>query len=190
MIQDPTKYAAVFQMNIGAGGAADSDFDMPQNSVSEFQATCVRNRFRLHQVSIAQVVAAAGHKLLIWRNTTAIATSKRPKSRAATDSEMYTAYVPNKSPLACETKLQGILASEDHYDSGMFWGVEYYNDMLLQEGEVGNVQSEMLLHEDEGIFSFREGWVFPMRILFNGDECVMPPPDDYPRLPKNTARAA
>ncbi|MBA0804420.1 hypothetical protein Gohar_004006, partial [Gossypium harknessii] len=72
----------------------------------------------------------------------------------------------------------------------MFWGVEYYNDMLLQEGEVGNVQSEMLLHKDEGIFSFREGWVFPRRILFNGDECVMPPPDDYPRLPKNTARAA
>lgn len=31
MIQDPTKYAAVFRMNIGAGGAADSDFDMPHN---------------------------------------------------------------------------------------------------------------------------------------------------------------
>lgn len=75
-------------------------------------------------------------------------------------------------------------------DSGMFWRVEYYNDMLFQEGEVGNVQSEVLLHKDEGVFGFREGWVFPRRILFNGDECVMPTPDDYPRLPNNTAHAA
>ncbi|MBA0591739.1 hypothetical protein Gorai_008741, partial [Gossypium raimondii] len=240
MIQDPTKYAAVFQMNIRAGGAADSDFDMPQNfslgvpgytcakpvqvapskyssdggrrwtqALGTWNVTCIYSQYQASTSPKCCVSLSAfyndsivhcpkcscscqglpGSKC-IWRNTIAIATSKRPKSRAAIDSEMYTAYVPNKSPLACETKLQGILASEDHYDSGMFWGVEYYNDMLLQEGEVGNVQSEMLLHKDEGIFSFREGWVFPRRILFNGDECVMPPPDDYPRLPKNTARAA
>ncbi|XWS40009.1 hypothetical protein CRYUN_Cryun18bG0103500 [Craigia yunnanensis] len=74
-------------------------------------------------------------------------------------------------------------------DTGMFWGIQYYNDMLLREGEGGNVQTEMLLHKDEGIFTFREGWGFPRRILFNGDECVMPPPDRYPRLP-NTGHGA
>ncbi|KAH1072301.1 hypothetical protein J1N35_024629 [Gossypium stocksii] len=31
---------------------------------------------------------------------------------------------------------------------------------------------------------------FSLGGFINGDECVMPPPDDYPRLPKNTARAA
>lgn len=68
-------------------------------------------------------------------------------------------------------------------DTGMFWGIQYYNDMLLQEGKSGNVQTEMLLHKDSEMFTFREGWGFPRRILFNGDECVMPPPDQYPRLP-------
>lgn len=70
----------------------------------------------------------------------------------------------------------------------MFWGIQYYNDMLLQAGESGNVQSEMLLNKDPGIFTFREGWGFPRKISFNGDECVMPPPDDYPRLPNYAHR--
>ncbi|KAE8690617.1 COBRA-like protein 6 [Hibiscus syriacus] len=68
-------------------------------------------------------------------------------------------------------------------DTGMFWGIKFYNDMLLQEGAGGNVQTEMLLQKDPGVFTFREGWGFPRRIPFNGDEYVMPPPDQYPRLP-------
>ncbi|KAK4476840.1 hypothetical protein RD792_016000 [Penstemon davidsonii] len=71
-------------------------------------------------------------------------------------------------------------------DTGMFYGVQYYNDMLLQSGESGNVQTEVLMHKDSGIFTFREGWAFPRKISFNGEGCVMPSPDDYPRLP-NTA---
>lgn len=55
--------------------------------------------------------------------------------------------------------------------------------MLLQSGESGNVQTELLLQKDPGIFSFRNGWAFPRKISFNGEECVMPLPDDYPRLP-------
>ena len=74
-------------------------------------------------------------------------------------------------------------------DTGMFWGIQYYNDMLLQEGASGNVQTEILLRKDPEMFTFREGWGFPRRILFNGDECVMPSPDQYPRLP-NTGQGA
>ncbi|KAK4834549.1 hypothetical protein QYF36_024704 [Acer negundo] len=71
-------------------------------------------------------------------------------------------------------------------DTGMLWGIQYYNDMLLQAGESGNVQTEIIFRKDEGIFTFGQGWAFPRRIMFNGDECVMPPPDQYPTLP-NTA---
>ncbi|XP_062080306.1 COBRA-like protein 6 [Humulus lupulus] len=77
--------------------------------------------------------------------------------------------------------------SLNHYgninDSGIFWGIGYYNDILLKSGKSGNVQSEMLLHKDSGIFTFTEGWAFPRKISFNGDQCVMPPPDQYPTLP-------
>ncbi|GAB2284779.1 hypothetical protein Dimus_019232 [Dionaea muscipula] len=68
-------------------------------------------------------------------------------------------------------------------DSGLFWGIGYYNDMLLQSGENGNVQSELIMHKDKGEFTFSDGWVFPRRIYFNGHECVMPPPVQFPRLP-------
>ncbi|KAH6806241.1 COBRA-like protein 6 precursor [Perilla frutescens var. frutescens] len=67
-------------------------------------------------------------------------------------------------------------------DSGVFYGVQYYNDMLLQSGDNGNVQTEILLHKDED-FTFSGGWGFPRKISFNGQDCVMPSPDNYPRLP-------
>lgn len=65
----------------------------------------------------------------------------------------------------------------------MFYGIKYYNDMLLQAGRSGVVQSELLLHKDAGIFTFNEGWMFPRKISFNGYECVLPSPDKYPMLP-------
>ncbi|KAK7302347.1 hypothetical protein RJT34_13234 [Clitoria ternatea] len=74
-------------------------------------------------------------------------------------------------------------------DIGMLWGLHYYKDMWLAHGDNGNVQIEVLLRKDAGEFSFKDGWTFPRKILFNGDECVMPSPDTYPRLP-NTAHVA
>ncbi|KAL9353786.1 hypothetical protein Peur_051756 [Populus x canadensis] len=81
-------------------------------------------------------------------------------------------------------------AKSDTDDTGMFWGLPFYNDILLQEGKDGNLQTEILLRKDPGIFTFREGWGFPRKIQFNGDECVMPPPDEYPSLPNKGHRAS
>lgn len=67
-------------------------------------------------------------------------------------------------------------------DTGMFYGIKTYNDML-REG--GNVQTEMLLHKDEGVFTFKQGWAFPRKVSFNGQQCVMPQPDHYPTLPNS-----
>lgn len=65
----------------------------------------------------------------------------------------------------------------------MLWGVKYYNDLLMEAGPYGNVQSELLFKKDPSTFTFEKGWAFPRRIYFNGDNCVMPPPDSYPWLP-------
>lgn len=65
----------------------------------------------------------------------------------------------------------------------MLWGIKFYNDFLMQAGPLGNVQSEILFRKDKATFSFDKGWAFPHRIYFNGDNCVMPPPDAYPWLP-------
>ncbi|XP_020095398.1 COBRA-like protein 7 isoform X2 [Ananas comosus] len=73
-------------------------------------------------------------------------------------------------------------------DTVMLWGIERYNDMLLQSGASGNVQSEMLLKKDPREFTFKGGWGFPRRVSFNGHDCIMPSPDAYPALPNGSPR--
>lgn len=68
-------------------------------------------------------------------------------------------------------------------DTAILWGVKFYNDLLMQAGPLGNVQTELLFRKDQSSFSFDKGWAFPRRIYFNGDNCVMPPPEAYPYLP-------
>ncbi|CAM6102073.1 unnamed protein product [Calypogeia fissa] len=73
-------------------------------------------------------------------------------------------------------------------DTAMFWGVDYYNQMLLQAGPDGNVQSELLFAKDSR-FTWSNGWGFPTRIYFNGDDCVLPEPQNYPQLPNDGHKA-
>ena len=70
-------------------------------------------------------------------------------------------------------------------DTGMFYGTKYYNDLLMEAGPTGNVQSEVLLQKDKDTFTFKQGWAFPRKVYFNGDECMLPPPDTYPFLPNS-----
>jgi len=73
-------------------------------------------------------------------------------------------------------------------DTAMLWGVKFYNDLLMQAGPYGNVQSELLFQKDKSTFTFEKGWAFPRRVYFNGDNCVMPPPNAYPWLPNTSSR--
>ncbi|WOG92222.1 hypothetical protein DCAR_0311485 [Daucus carota subsp. sativus] len=71
-------------------------------------------------------------------------------------------------------------------DIGMFYGVKHYqNEILLEAGSDGNVHSELIFEKDKEIFTLNQGWTFPRKIYFNGDECTMPLPDSYPKLPKS-----
>lgn len=70
----------------------------------------------------------------------------------------------------------------------MFYGLKYYNDLLMEAGPKGNVQSEVLMKKDKNTFTLKQGWAFPRRVYFNGDECMLPPPDSYPFLPNSAYR--
>ncbi|KAL0311706.1 UNVERIFIED_CONTAM: COBRA-like protein 4 [Sesamum calycinum] len=70
-------------------------------------------------------------------------------------------------------------------DTGMFYGMKFYNDLLMEAGPFGNVQSEVLLQKDENTFTLKQGWAFPRKVYFNGEECMLPPPDAYPFLPNS-----
>ncbi|KAL5544655.1 hypothetical protein UlMin_008439 [Ulmus minor] len=71
-------------------------------------------------------------------------------------------------------------------DTGLFYGLKFFNDVLMGAGPEGNVQTELLLEKDLETFTFKEGWAFPRKVYFNGDECTMPPPDSYPFLPNSS----
>eukprot|EP00897_Mesotaenium_endlicherianum_P009709 jgi/Mesen1/8767/ME000524S08061 len=70
-------------------------------------------------------------------------------------------------------------------NSAVFWGMAEYNDVLMPAGPKGNVQSEMLFAKDSA-FTFSNGWAFPRRVVFNGEECILP--EVFPTLPSGTLR--
>ncbi|KAK9165199.1 hypothetical protein Scep_000390 [Stephania cephalantha] len=67
----------------------------------------------------------------------------------------------------------------------LFWGIDYYNDDLLQANKEheGSVSTEILILKDPKSFTLSNGWAFPRRIYFNGENCEMPLPDVFPMLP-------
>ncbi|KAL9662584.1 hypothetical protein QQ045_022899 [Rhodiola kirilowii] len=60
----------------------------------------------------------------------------------------------------------------------------YDSDTHSNSGTNGSVQSEILFHKDPGVFMFEDDWAFPRKMTFNGQDCVMPSPEDFPKLPK------
>ncbi|KAI4343993.1 hypothetical protein L6164_011271 [Bauhinia variegata] len=78
-----------------------------------------------------------------------------------------------------------VLPYDSINDTAMFYGLKYYNDLLMQAGPQGNVQSEVLMKKDKNTFTLKQGWAFPRRVYFNGEECMLPPPDSYPFLPNS-----
>ncbi|KAI9121432.1 hypothetical protein K1719_008465 [Acacia pycnantha] len=77
---------------------------------------------------------------------------------------------------------KGLASGGATNDTAMLWGIKLYNDVLNQAGPSGNVHAELVFGKDKSSFTFKKGWAFPLRIYFNGDNCVMPPPDAYPLL--------
>ncbi|KAJ0104767.1 hypothetical protein Patl1_18934 [Pistacia atlantica] len=71
-------------------------------------------------------------------------------------------------------------------DTGLFYGIKSYNNVLKEAGADGQVHSDLILGKDIKTFTFKHGWAFPRRLYFNGDECLMPSPADYPQLPNST----
>ncbi|KAF6161966.1 hypothetical protein GIB67_020022, partial [Kingdonia uniflora] len=70
-------------------------------------------------------------------------------------------------------------------DVALFSGILSYNDKLLQADQkhVGSVSTEILMAKDLDQFTLHNGWAFPRRIYFNGENCEMALPDTFPMLP-------
>ncbi|KAK6946384.1 COBRA, plant [Dillenia turbinata] len=71
----------------------------------------------------------------------------------------------------------------------LFWGLPYYNDALLQadDKQLGSVTIEILINKDLHSFTLSNGWAFPRRVYFNGENCKMPLPDTFPMLPNGSS---
>ncbi|KAK1551834.1 hypothetical protein Q3G72_005538 [Acer saccharum] len=212
MSQDPSKSASTFQMNVdgvvnytgfampvnfslGVPGYTCGDpFEVPPSRYGE-TPSLLQQKHGLNEEP-PQAVICSEHMCLIrvhWHVKQSYKEYWRVKI-TVTNLNVMRNY-SQRNTVVLHPNLQSVTQvfsfnykPLDQYDgyinyTGMLWGIQYYNDMLLQAGESGNVQAEILFHKDEGIFTFGQGWDFPRRIMLNGDECVMPPPDHYPTLP-------
>ena len=79
----------------------------------------------------------------------------------------------------------GTLADE----VALLWGIENYNtEPLNADGDqLGSVTTEILLDKDADTFTLSNGWAYPRRIYFNGENCEMALPDTFPMLPNGTS---
>ncbi|CAK8569341.1 unnamed protein product [Lathyrus sativus] len=70
----------------------------------------------------------------------------------------------------------------------LFWGIDYFNNELMHSDKdgVGSVTTEILLEKDQNSFTLQNGWTFPRRVYFNGENCDMPLPDTFPMLPNGS----
>jgi len=71
-------------------------------------------------------------------------------------------------------------------NTAVFWGLKQYNTILGVAGRNGNVQSELLFAKTPK-FTFSNGWAFPRKVMFNGEECAMP--EAFPTLPNSATQA-
>ncbi|KAI4318330.1 hypothetical protein MLD38_032054 [Melastoma candidum] len=71
----------------------------------------------------------------------------------------------------------------------LFWGIDYYNEKLLQamKEQLGSVTTDVILEKDLNSFTLKNGWAFPRKIYFNGEDCHMPLPDQFPKLPNGSS---
>ncbi|WVZ18995.1 hypothetical protein V8G54_006317 [Vigna mungo] len=197
--QDPSSAVSSFQISVGSAGTTNRTVKLPKNFTLKAPGpgyTCgpakvvkpttfiTSDKRRTTQ---AMIVSASGK----GANTPLVqCTSHMCPIRVHWHVKLnYKEYWRVKHPnLDNITQLfsfqyKSLTPYEGLNDTSMLWGIKFYNDFLSSAGPLGNVQSEILLRKDKSTFTFDKGWAFPRRIYFNGDNCVMPPPDAYPWLP-------
>ncbi|KAI4367706.1 hypothetical protein MLD38_023415 [Melastoma candidum] len=71
----------------------------------------------------------------------------------------------------------------------LFWGIDNYNSELQQaeKDRLGSVATDIILQKNRDAFTLKDGWAFPRKIYFNGEDCQMPLPDQFPTLPNDSS---
>ncbi|XP_061368376.1 COBRA-like protein 1 [Gastrolobium bilobum] len=72
----------------------------------------------------------------------------------------------------------------------LYWGIDFYNSELLHsdKDQLRMVTTDIILEKDPNSFTLSNGWAFPRRVYFNGENCEMPLPDTFPMLPNGSSR--
>ncbi|KAF8399641.1 hypothetical protein HHK36_015510 [Tetracentron sinense] len=167
--QDPANAMSSFQLSVGVAGTSNKTIRVPKN-------------FTLK--------APGPGYTLTWNVTCTYSqflSQKNPTCCVSLSSYNDSIVPCPRCTRGCRNNIT--LPAAVLNDTAMLWGMKFYNDLLMQAGPLGNVQSEILFRKDKATFTLDKGWAFPRRIYFNGDNCVMPPPEAYPWLPNASSRS-
>ncbi|EEF47735.1 Protein COBRA precursor, putative [Ricinus communis] len=214
--QDPATAVSSFQVSVGAAGTSNKTVRLPKNFTLKAPGpgyTCGPAKIVRPTKFVTPDKRRVTQALMTWNVTCTYSQflAQKTPTCCVSLSSFYNDTIVGCPTCACgcqnSTAGPGTCVDPDaphlasvvaptksdntplvQYDTAMLWGVKFYNDFLSQAGPLGNVQSELLFRKDKSTFTFEKGWAFPRRIYFNGDNCVMPPPDAYPWLPNDSSR--
>ncbi|KAK3004862.1 hypothetical protein RJ639_019530 [Escallonia herrerae] len=201
-VQDPNNYASAFQVSVGAAGTTNKTVRVPKNFTLRAPGpgyTCgpakvgkptkfvTADQRRVTQAMIRIHWHVKLNYKDYWRVKVTITNFNYRMNYTQWNMVVQHPNFDNLTQIF-SFNYKPLTPYDAINDTAMLWGVKFYNDLLMQAGPLGNVQSELLFRKDKSTFTFEKGWAFPRRIYFNGDNCVMPPPDAYPYLPSPGSR--
>ncbi|RXI09514.1 hypothetical protein DVH24_006148 [Malus domestica] len=202
--QDPSAAVSAFQLSVGHSGTSNKTVRPPKNffllgpgpgytcsaativppSVSYSADGLRKTRAMNHMCPIRVHWHVKANYRAYWRVRIAVANFKY---RMNYTQWTLVAQHPNLNKLAnVSSFFYKPLIHYNTNDTGMFYGIKNLNNLLMEAGTDGHVESELILQKNTKEFTLKQGWAFPLMIYFNGDECKMPLPDIYPSLPNFT----
>ncbi|MCD9639510.1 hypothetical protein HAX54_024092 [Datura stramonium] len=217
-VQDPDKAVSAFQLSVGQAGTSNKTVRLPKNftlkapgpgytcgpamkgkptkfptpdgrrftqALMTWKVTCTYSQFLAQKTPTCCVSLSSFYSDTIVNCPTCTCGCQNNITQPGTCIEPDSPYLGSTLLSSGKNDYSPLV----QYDTAMFWGIKYYNDLLMQGGPSGNVQSEVLFRKDKSKFTFEKGWALPRKVYFNGDNCVMPPADVYPYLPNACAHS-
>ncbi|GAU47268.1 hypothetical protein TSUD_280910 [Trifolium subterraneum] len=194
LAQDPSNAASKFEITVGSTGTTSKSIHLPKNFTLKTPGpgyTCGPAKIVRPTQYFTSDKRRASQAFMTWDITCTYSqfVAQRIPTCCVSLSSFYNDTIINcpSCTCGCQNKTQPDSCVNFNYkplnpygdinDTGIFWGIKSFNDILSSAGPFGYVQSEILLKKDKSTFTMDQGWAFPRRIYFNGDYCVMPPPD-------------
>ncbi|KAH0687179.1 hypothetical protein KY284_017732 [Solanum tuberosum] len=175
MGKDPSAALSAFQISVGSAGNTNTTVKLPKNFTLVAPGggyTCGPAKIIRPTRFVTNDGLRVTQAMMTWRVICTVLRLSKTNMLCL----LFTMQVSLPLVLGVLVVAAATVATVS-YDTALFYDRKPYTDVLMQAGPKGNVHS---LEKDGKTIA-----LFPRRVYFNGNLCVMPSPDSYPSLPSS-----